>query len=393
MHQYIKKLLEKIDTLPHEKILHLCKNFANELLAQDNLLDNLGIALIAVDKNEKVTRINRLAASYLAKKPFNKPIGDVLLDSDMALYAKNCCNSGLTTSKKEFAIDAGESTRYLTLCVISTDADDGKARLIKIEDTTNAHLFEIAAQRQRANDLLTRAAANMAHDIKNPLGAISIHVQLMAKAVSKARQRDGTLPEKKFLDDHISIVNDEIERLNSIVTSFLFATRPLNAQITATQIEPILRNIATFYAVEFNKSKIDFVFTAESKTDDVLIDEKLFRTVIVNLIQNSFEALSDRANRLDAPKVDIVLTQKGDKVIVSISDNGCGIPINVQSHIFEPYYTTKVRGTGLGLATCCKIIRNFDGEISVDSKEGVGTTFYIALPAKTKVKLLESNCQ
>ena len=124
----------------------------------------------------------------------------------------------------------------------------------------------------------------------------------------------------------------------------------------------------------------------------ILLDEKLFRDVIMNISQNALAALRTKHQGKEGGRFSIINKIEGNKFIITILDNGCGMSDETVAKIFEPYYTTKANGTGLGMTMVYKIIKEFSGEIIVDSKEGEGTAFTISFPIPQKdAKLLTSD--
>ena len=250
---------------------------------------------------------------------------------------------------------------------------------------------------------LTNLAAGMAHEIKNPLGAIGIHIQLIQRVIKKHREGDGILPEKKHLEDHLDIVNQEIERLNKLVMDFLFAVRPVKAELMLKDPSAILKNIIDFFSPEFGRAHVVVSLRMPEKSIRLLIDEKLFREVIINIAQNAFAAIKERYTecseisescRSCPGKIDFIAAVKGDNYVISIADNGSGIDEKDIPRIFEPYYTTKANGTGLGMTMAYKIIKEFNGDIQVESHKNEGTKISILIPIpQTDRKLLEDTSE
>ena len=240
---------------------------------------------------------------------------------------------------------------------------------------------------------LTNVAASVAHEIKNPLGAISIHIQLMQKALKKKRDGDGLLPPAKYAEDYLDVITQEIERLNKIVVDFLMAVRPISANLELVSANKILSEFISFFMPEFKEKNITLESSLCPCEVRVLVDSKLFREVIVNLSQNAIFAISkkfdDDESRIKG-KITIKTKTENDRFILTFSDDGIGMSEETASRVFEPYFTTKSNGTGLGMAMSYKIIKEFSGDISVNSSLGFGTTFTITLPIpQTDKKLIE----
>ena len=268
-----------------------------------------------------------------------------------------------------------------------------------VNDVTEKRNQEILLHRMESLAGLTNLAASMAHEIKNPLGAIGIHVQLMQKALQKARGENGKLPDKKFLENHLEVVNEEIDSLNKKLMDFLMAVRPVNARLELLDVGKILQDALSFISPEFQNNHITVRKNIEKINTKLLIDEKLFKEFFINIAQNSLFALKEKYSACTASSfsvcpgifsVESVL--KNDSYIITIFDNGSGMDEETSNHIFEPYFTTKASGTGLGMTMTYKIIKEFSGDISVSSVKGEGTTFTIVLPVpQTNQKLLPKN--
>ena len=180
------------------------------------------------------------------------------------------------------------------------------------------------------------------------------------------------------MEKYLAVVNEEIDNLNKIVVDFLFAVRPVSANLELKDPDKLLERFRDFFLPEFQQKKIRFTTRLCNKSVRLLIDEKLFREVIVNLTQNAIAAI-DEKNSGDG-ELEIITELKNDIFVIRIKDNGQGMPENILSHVFEPYYTTKANGTGLGLTMVYKIIKEFSGDIQVTSVCGEGTVFEIKLP-------------
>ena len=178
---------------------------------------------------------------------------------------------------------------------------------------------------------------------------------------------------------------------------FLLAVRPVKAQLELKEPDKLIDGLVSFFKPEFNREGIEVIFKPSESGIRILLDEKLFRDVIMNISQNSLAALKSKYNGGSeaaltmGAKFCISNTVRDNKFVITIADNGCGMSEESLSKIFEPYYTTKANGTGLGMTMVYKIIKEFSGEIIVDSKEGEGTAFTITFPIPQKdVKLLSS---
>lgn len=412
MHDYVKRITKMIPKLSQEQLQCIIKNVANENAMLDSILESLTTGLIVVDKQWRILKFNKISERFLSFIHFEdetnrryKKVWEVISDVDVSEFLRDCADKDKSNISQEFSISLPNSdnlTRFIVVYVLSLVSDSKiNGRIIKIYDVTEQRLQEVKMRRMENMVGLTTLAANMAHEIKNPLGAISIHIQLLQKAIEKQRNSTGVLPEKKFMEEHLDVVNEEIDNLNRLITDFLFAVRPVNVNYSLVDPYLILKKLVDFLSPEFNSHRVSFTVKNPNSTAKLLIDEKIFREMIINIVQNAFAAIKERfpecknedlQNDEFIGKISIRISVKFDKYIISISDNGCGMSDKTIVRLFEPYFTTKATGTGLGMTLVYKIVKEFSGDIHVKSEENKGTTFIIEFPIpQTEKKLLSSD--
>jgi len=208
-------------------------------------------------------------------------------------------------------------------------------------------------------------AAQIAHEINNPLGIIKNYVGI-AKML---------MPEDDSNRENLKIVDQEINRTAGIVRRLLKFAKPSTEDIQSVQINQLLEELLALLRGQLFRNKIEVSVELADNLPEVSTSTDQMRQVFLNLIKNAEDAMSDGGKL-------IVRTQyrKGHVEIV-IADTGCGIPPEDVKNIFEPFFTTKgVKGTGLGLSVSYGIVKNYSGEITVESEPGTGTTFTIQLP-------------
>jgi hypothetical protein len=186
----------------------------------------------------------------------------------------------------------------------------------------------------------------------------------------------------QLIDKYLGVVNEEIDRLNHTVVDFLFAVRPMDMDQREGNINALLMELTNFVGIELERSHIDTVLELADNLPLIKFDERYMKQVLLNLIKNAMAAMSDGG-------VLTIKTQVSDTdLFISVYDTGDGIAEENLSKIFEPYFTTKPSGSGLGLTLVYKIIREHQGEVSVKSKQGEGTCFIISLPIPQKERRL-----
>ena len=235
----------------------------------------------------------------------------------------------------------------------------------------------IESERLNALRLL---AAGVAHEIGNPLNSLHIHLQLMQRSVQNLR--DG---QKAELEQSIDVARSEVNRLDSIVTQFLRAVRPSRPQLRPENVNTIVEEAVRFFTPELQDRGM--VVEQELRSDLPLLqlDRDQMKQAFYNVIKNSVEAMNPHGTlRI---RTDLADTH----VIIRFIDTGGGMSAENLSRVFEPYFTTKPSGSGLGLLIVRRIVREHGGELSVESSEGEGLTVTIRLPFIDKrIRMLEA---
>ncbi len=406
MQEFSKRVSQKLDKLSSAQIQRIIEDNCGKTELFSSIFQSLQSGLVIVDEKFLLININKAAERYLPlKSSFDKfsddePVYNYIDDDEISKFLKDCFENGKTNVSSEYTVKtSGGSVRFIDIFVTplvqgQTNDQTLLGSIIRIEDVTERKQQEILLHRMETLAGLTNIAASVAHEIKNPLGAISIHIQLIQKMIKKKRDFDGKLPEPKFLENYLDVINQEIENLNKIVVDFLMAVRPISANLELVNPDKLLKSIFDFFGPELKSKKIRTEIRLNKEDLRILIDQKLFREIIVNLATNSVSAIESKNEaNLDLTKdyagmISVKTSVKDDKYTILFSDNGCGMSEETVSRIFEPYFTTKANGTGLGMAMSYKIIKEFSGDIAVESKLGEGSLFKITLPVPQKDKRL-----
>lgn len=398
MKAFVKKVSQKISKLSDDQIEKLFDQIAQENESLNSVLESLSTGLIICDENWNLMQLNKASERFIPFKTryyearqqdlqIEEPIWDLIDDEEISQFLYSASSDKKINISDEFILKTpAGAARYVSINLMPlVEQKKLTGTIIKIDDITEKRNQETLLHRMENLASLTNLAASVAHEIKNPLGSISIYIQLIQKAVNKARNLDNILPEEKFLENYLGIVNQEIDRLNKIIVDFLFAVRPISAELFPTDVSQLLKKFSEFYSPEILQKNIKLETSFAENSPKILIDEKLLKQVITNLIQNAIAAMPNGG------KISITSFIKNDKYVITLTDNGCGMDQETVHRIFEPYFTTKATGTGLGLTMSYKIVKEFGGDIDVESEVDVGTTFTISLPIPQKEKrLLES---
>lgn len=389
MKAFNKKFTEKLSKLPIEQIESIVEVLSSENEAMFSILNSLSTGLLICDENWKLLKKNKAANRLLPIKNWNTDcknlefdyVWNIIDDQDISSFIKKCGQERKLNAYQDFTISSmGDRARIISITIQSLVKNQHFAGfIVKVDDVTEKKSQEVLIRRMENLSSLTNLAASVAHEIKNPLGSISIHIQLIQKAIAKAREKDGLIPSEKFVERYLSIVNEEIDRLNKIIVDFLFAVRPISMEVETVNLTSHLNNFIEFIKPELEKKHIILETNLVQNLPNLLLDSKLLKQILINLVQNSMAAMEEEGG-----KINISTLIKNDTVVLCFADTGIGMDKETLNRIFEPYYTTKVTGTGLGLTMVYKIIKEFGGNIDVQSEVGKGTIFSISLPIPQK---------
>jgi signal transduction histidine kinase len=262
--------------------------------------------------------------------------------------------------------------------VATTSEQVGHVMILR-DITQSRRTAQQTIESERLN-ALTLLAAGVAHEIGNPLNSLHIHLQLMERRLQKLH--DGA---KTELEHSIEVARSEVNRLDSIVTQFLKAIRPSRPQLRPENVNIIVEEAVRFFTPELQDREI--VVEQELRSDLPLLqlDRDQMKQAFYNVIKNSLEAV----HRHGALRIRTDLDDT--HVIIQFVDSGGGMSAENLSRVFEPYFTTKPSGTGLGLLIVRRIVREHGGELSIESSEGKGLTVTIRLPFIDKrIRMLEA---
>jgi len=257
---------------------------------------------------------------------------------------------------------------------LSEELSSMAARLKEREEMIRKQASELV----RADRFSTigKMATQIAHEVRNPLNAMGLKLELLEETVEDVRRRLSH-DEVKQIGDGVASIGREIDRLREITDYYLkFAKFPA-VEKEAVDVSALLADVLGFYAEEAGQKGI----VVEKELEKQLrakLDPNLLRHAMTNLLKNAIEAL-DAAGAANG-RIQVKAWREKDVVRISVKDNGPGIPPDLISRVFEPFFSTKRSGTGLGLTLVQQIVREHGGEISCTSAQGEGTVFRISLP-------------
>lgn len=215
-------------------------------------------------------------------------------------------------------------------------------------------------------------ASGLAHEIRNPLNAMNINLQMLEEELQSRPELAGT-EHRELLDS----AKSEIKRLENLVNNFLTYARPAQPRFERRDMNLLVREVLRFLEVDFRQSQVELVEDLEPLLPAVEVDETQFKQALINLLVNARQVLKT-GGRV------VVRTRAGPSgdVILEVHDTGPGIPAEARERIFEVFYSSRGGGTGLGLPIAKQVVERHGGSIELESVEGEGATFRIRLPRR-----------
>jgi PAS domain S-box-containing protein len=269
----------------------------------------------------------------------------------------------ITRCEEVIPLPDGTSKIFDTIKVPLYHEDGSREGLVIIgRDITTLRQTEERLSRTEKLSVVGELSASVAHEIRNPLTSLKGFVQLLQMEDDKHQ-------------DYYQIMLDELNRINHIVGELLLLAKPQLLQYTKMPIQKILMDVISLLAVEANLYNVQILHNLPK--DDIILEcePNQLKQLFINLIKNSIEA-SEKDS-----KIQICLEQnEHSRIAITIRDTGCGISKERLEKIGEPFYSSKEKGTGLGLTVSYKIVQSHKGTISFESEIGVGTTVKITLP-------------
>jgi polar amino acid transport system substrate-binding protein len=341
--------------------------------------DGLTHFMIVIDRNHKVVNINK-AFCKIIKKRRRKIIGNVytgftdILTVDGNEYVIEDTFNQARHYEKEFKYK--EKIFKLSTYPLKDYRSKFMNVLIMIEDITNMKIIEKQILHEDKMAAVGQLAAGVAHEIRNPLGLIRNYCYVLKRNINK----DSVKKEKS-----ISIIENSVQRASEIIDNLLNFSRVSNYKRENTNVKKSIINIINLHHKTFERNNISYKIMC----DDSLVccvNTEALKHVFINLILNSIDAMSDGGI------IRIQCARNENSLLITFSDNGCGISKENLKNIFNPFFTTKPigKGTGLGMYIVYNEIEKCGGEIRVESEVGKGTYFYITLPLN-EVKTDEVN--
>jgi len=379
MKKFIRKALERLERMDHAQVASLIGALSdeNDLLAM--VLGSMTDGIVVIDKRHRILLSNHSAARLLhlaQDEGADRPLWEAVPDPALAAFFSEKLPGQEKATDRPFTLEG--PPRILSVSILPLVRDGAvQGSLVHVEDITERRSREARLRRAESLASLTTLAAGVAHEIKNPLGSMGIHLQLIQKKVSGKECVDAA-----EIQPHLAVIGEEVDRLNRIVVDFLFAVKPMDTHLEEGDVNLVLSELLDFVRPELDQAGIRIERELSPAVPHLMIDARYIKQALLNLIKNAISAMPAGGT------LRIETRLAGSEVELRVSDTGAGVPPEIIDKIFEPYFTTKPFGTGLGLTIVFKIIKEHFGDVTVSSRVGEGTSFTLTLPVPQQSRML-----
>ncbi|WP_066048065.1 ATP-binding protein [Robertmurraya korlensis] len=312
-------------------------------------LESIGRSLLFYVYHEDQEWMNQRAIDTIKN---NTPI----VQEELRLRKKDGGFVWIEVNSKFNFNDSGDLISTVGTLTDITDWKLSELKLLQLNEDLAIHSDKLS--------VVANMSAAIAHEVRNPLTSISGFIQLLKE-------------QRHLQKEYIDVIFSEIERIELVLSEMLLLSKPQVVNLRKFDLINTLDYVIALISTKANMNSIEIMLKKDNHHNNpiwVYGEENQMKQVFINIIKNAIEAMQNGG------KVHVSLVKDCKSVSIYFSDTGCGIPKDTLDKIGQPFYTTKEKGTGLGLTTCFKIIENHKGKIHISSQVDIGTTFEVILP-------------
>ncbi len=385
--QITKYTIEKIDKVPQDAVIKVLEALLQERELFWEFFVSINRAVVVEDTNGKVLFHNPYAVKWgiidkntlVVSEEFRRVFDEI----------KSNFSEGMLTFETQRVVKVKDiivpsimrERVFEILCVASSSPERCKYMYL-INDVTKKRKEELDENQKRVISSIDTLLTGIAHELKNPLSSIYFHAQVLKRSLEDVRNNEGRIR------NSVDVILYEVNRLNKLINDFIQSLRPSRFVEKYEDVNVIIKEVSEMLLDDTNSKGIFLELVLDDSIPELLCDREVIKILVLNLLRNAIESIEEGKSGRISVSTSIITKDGEDYIVISVKDNGKGIPNEIRHRIFEPYFTTKRYGSGLGLSIVYKIVKDYNGFIEFDSKEGEGTEFRVYLPVGDRLKKL-----
>lgn len=358
----------------------------------DQILGNLQDGIMLFTEDRRAVLVSEAARRFLqidGEKILGLRAGEFLKDSStLGRALREAIETGKRMSKEEIRTEGGRRIEASVDFINDEQTHQGLGALVTLHDLESAAQIESELELSRRMAAIGRLTSGVGHEVKNPINAIVVHLELLK---SKLGESEGPATR------HLDVIDAEIRRLDRVVQTLVDFARPVEVQLREQDLRPVIGDVLALAADELTMRRVTLVSRIPAEPLIANVDSDLLKQAVLNVIQNGAQAMPE-GGRLEvtlepdgnqsegqfqgskASGAAAGAGSQGHAALLRVADEGIGIPEEIRDKIFDLYFTTKIGGSGIGLAMTYRILQLHHGSVDVQSRQGRGTEFRLRIP-------------
>jgi len=340
----------------------------------DQILSNLQDGIMLFTRDSRAVLVSRSVERFLdvsRDQLLGAEVHDIFDRTTLlGRTVRQAFDAGMSIVQEEITTEAGRRLE-LSLDFIHDDRDEQVSEgrslgaLLTLHDVESVSEIESELELSRRMAAIGRLTSGVGHEVKNPINAIVVHLELLR----------GKVGGEATATRHLEIIQSEIQRLDRVVQTLVDFSRPVELKLVDQDMRTIVSSVLMLASAGLESYNVTVVSQLPDHPVIVKVDADLLKQALLNVVLNGAQAMADGG------ELSVRLTEDGRSAIIKVQDHGEGIPDEIRPKIFDLYFTTKRDGSGIGLAMTYRILQLHHGQLDVESKVGEGSTFTLSLPA------------
>ena len=352
----------------------ITQNFEQVKGLMRNILESIPTGVLTMDARGAVTSLNGAGERLLGLRApaiGGRLIGDVLQEvPELTDWILAALAGDRLLTEQDFALaNAGRQVKVRASAAdLRGESGQTHGLVVLLRDTTEMGKLEAQLRRSDKLAALGTLSAGVAHEVKNPLHALGLNLHLLQAELAAGA------PDGSAVGGYLDILRSELQRLHRIVENFLRFAKPSVPEIKPVDLVALVERVLGLVGFEAANDGVRIETHLDPDLPSIPGDEGQLSQVVLNVMMNALQAMPDGG------AITVTTRRDGDWAEVTVTDTGPGIAEAILPHVFDPYFTTRPSGVGLGLAIAHRIVQGHHGSLDVESHVGSGTTMIIRLP-------------